>query len=32
VFGVRELERAVDHYERLRFTSSRRDDGYAFVN
>lgn len=32
VFGVRDLERAIDHYERLGFTTNRHDDGYAFAN
>ena len=32
VFRVRDVDTAIDHYERLGFTSSRHDDGYAFVN
>lgn len=32
VFRVGNLERAIDHYERLGFTTSRHDDGYAFAN
>lgn len=32
VFSVRDVDRAVEHYERLGFTTSRHDDGYAFAN
>lgn len=31
MFSVRDLARAIDHYERLGFTSSRHDDNYAFA-
>lgn len=32
VFSVRDLSSAISHYERLGFTSSRHDHGYAFVS
>src|SRR5215471_4118522 len=32
VFSVRDVGRAIDHYERLGFSTSRHDDGYAFAN
>jgi catechol 2,3-dioxygenase-like lactoylglutathione lyase family enzyme len=31
VFSVRDVARAIDHYERLGFTTTRHDDGYAFA-
>jgi hypothetical protein len=31
-FSVRDVERGIDHYERLGFIGSRHDDGYAFAN
>ena len=31
VFSVRDTEQAVEHYQRLGFTTSRHDDGYAFA-
>jgi uncharacterized glyoxalase superfamily protein PhnB len=32
VFSVHDVQRAIDHYERLGFTTSRHDDSYAFAN
>lgn len=32
VFRVRDAERAIDHYERLGFTTTRHDDGDAFAS
>jgi len=32
IFSVQDVERAIDHYERLGFTTSRHDEGYAFAN
>jgi uncharacterized glyoxalase superfamily protein PhnB len=29
---VHDVDRAIDHYERLGFSTSRHDDGYAFAH